>query len=186
MNALQYPTPSQNPSLFYFFEQLSKKKSYSVLEIGTKRWSDGPTHHKDLMPNFETYTMTDVTGGIDVDVVSDAHKLSSVFYPGSFDVVWSSSVWEHLHSPWEAAHEVLKVLKPGGLFFIQTHQIFPEHGYPHDYFRYTTEGLKRLFSAASSSVASYDFPCTITPHNSEVVWNKAAPAYLNVNIAGVK
>ena len=39
----------------------------------------------------------------------------------------------------------MKALKVGGLIYIQTHQSFPLHGYPHDYFRFSREALASLF-----------------------------------------
>lgn len=177
---------SDNLSLQYFKQEYSKLQSRNILELGTKRWYSHPTHHREELSPWNTYTMTDVEVGQDVDVVADAHKLSSVFGEESFSVVWSSSVFEHLHSPWIAAEEILKVLKPGGLFFAQTHLCFPEHGYPNDFFRFTRNGLERLFDDATEVVSSYDFPATLTPHDSAIDWNKAAPNFLNVNIAGKK
>ncbi len=54
----------------------------------------------------------------------DAHKLS--FPDETFDLVISSEVWEHLHSPYVAHAEVFRVLKSGGRHvftapFYQTH-----------------------------------------------------------------
>jgi len=42
----------------------------------------------------------------------DAHRLS--FDDGTFDLVISSDVWEHLADPYQAHREVFRVLKPGG------------------------------------------------------------------------
>lgn len=130
--------------------------------------------------------MTDVQEGADVDVVSDAHSLSKTFPVEQFSTILSCSVFEHLHSPWVAAEEILKVLKPGGLFFIQVHQCFPIHGFPDFYFLFSDSALKHLFKGASKVVASYDYPATLTPDDSSIDWNKAAPVFLNANISGVK
>lgn len=155
------------------------------MEAGTKRWYDRPTHHKDWFKTSH-YVMSDIEGGKDVDIVCDLHELDKKFDANSFDFFWASSVWEHLHSPWVAAEQVLRVLKPGGAFFIQTHLVFPEHGYPHDYYRFTRMALESLFKNASCVVSCYDYECTVTPKDSVVEWNKAAPAYLNSNISGIK
>jgi SAM-dependent methyltransferase len=178
-----------NPSIKFFFDRYRAmpENARSVLEMGTKRWyKDKPTHHRDILAPYLMHVMTDVTEGDDVDVVADAHELSRVFHVEQFTAVWASSVWEHLHSPWVAAEEVLKVLKPGGLFFIQTHETFPIHGYPSDFFRFSREALHHLFRNASETVSCYEYPCRITPENKEIDWNHAAESWLNVCIAGVK
>lgn len=162
------------------------KPASRVLEIGTLRWGANPTHHREWVKDHSEYIMTDIKAGQDVDIVSDAHKLTEVFEESSFDIVIACSVWEHLHSPWIAAEQVLKILKQGGQFFIQTHLVFPEHGYPSDYFRYTKAGLKRLFQGASETVTGYEYKCKIVPPEG-VVWHDGnAPEYLNVCISGIK
>lgn len=174
-------------SLQFFLKELEKIPNARVLEAGTRRWGAVPTHHQALFTNASKYTRIDLMDGEDVDKVCDVHEMTKSFQVEPlFDVFWASSVWEHLHSPWIAAQEVLNILKPGGIFFIQTHFVFPEHGYPHDYFRFTTEGLKRLFQGASKTVASYDYACDINPWNKDLNWNPNAPAFLNVNLAGIK
>ena len=171
----------------WFYDELNTMDNYSVLEIGTLRWEkDKPTHHKDIFPKANEYIMTDVQAGIDVDIVSDIHSLSDVFGENRFDVIFIPSVFEHLRKPWIAAKEVLKTLKPKGLFFVQTHQTFPLHGYPHDYYRYTKEGLEILFEDASEKHAFHEFPCQIVPPEVIVIWSKSAPAFLNSAITGKK
>lgn len=175
-----------NDSLKFFFSEYDKIPVHErkVLELGTRRWGTSPTHHKAELAPWMAYLMADAMPGEDVDLVADAHALS--LPDESLSVVWASSVWEHLHSPWKAATEVLRVLRPGGLFFVQTHLAFPEHGYPNDFFRFTRQGLERLFDVASRKVSCYEYPADLTPQSKEIEWNKAAPNYLNVCIAGRK
>lgn len=154
-----------------------------VLEIGTKKWGTDSTHHKHWAPGAE-WVLSDVEPGEDVDVVADAHELEKVFGPASFDSFIACSVWEHLHSPWIAALEVQKILKPGGVFFVQTHQSFPLHAYPHDYFRFSDKALRHLFSWAECET-SLDYPCRIIPPEG-VVWNSGAESFLNVCVWGRK
>lgn len=183
---LQYLNPNceLNPSIEFFLKNLPSFPN--ILEMGTKRWGNAPTHHldwfKQRIHHPFTYTMTDITEGLDVDRVSDAHELSQTFGGTAFNAVWATSVWEHLHSPWIAAKEVLSVLSRGGVFFIQTHFTFCEHGYPQDYFRFTRKALEHLFKDATEVVSCYDFPCRIQSGKPE----ENQPGYLNVCIAGIK
>ena len=78
-----------------------------------------------------------------LDYVVDAHALP--FEDNTFDFVYSLAVFEHLHSPWIAAEEIFRVLKPGGKVYILTAFMQHLHGYPHHYFNMTSSGLSRIF-----------------------------------------
>ncbi len=55
----------------------------------------------------------------------------------------------------------MKALKVGGLLYIQTHQSFPLHGYPNDYFRFSQDALASLFGTTMGFevvATNYDFP----------------------------
>jgi 2-polyprenyl-3-methyl-5-hydroxy-6-metoxy-1,4-benzoquinol methylase len=53
-------------------------------------------------------------------VVADAMRLSDTFGTARFDVVVSSECIEHTPDPARAVHEMLRVLRPGGLLSIST------------------------------------------------------------------
>jgi SAM-dependent methyltransferase len=82
--------------------------------------------------------------GTQLDLVADAHRLP--FADGSFDFVFSLAVFEHLHSPWIAAEEIARVLRPGGAAYTLCAFFQPLHGYPDHYFNATESGLARLFA----------------------------------------
>jgi SAM-dependent methyltransferase len=63
-----------------------------------------------------------------------------------FDYVLSDQVLEHVPMPWVAAEEIWRILKPGGITINTTCLIHPLHGLPDDYFRFTPNGLRSLFS----------------------------------------
>lgn len=154
-----------------------------VLELGTLRWDqDHPTHHKAWLPNASEYVMCDIAAGVDVDVVADAHALADRFPPASFDVAILISVLEHLQRPWIAIDQLARVVAPGGLVHVATHQTFPIHGYPSDYFRFTREALVSIFDEAdwTTLATSYSYPCEIRPPESVTRWNTLAEAFLNV------
>lgn len=165
-----------------FLEQANALTKPRVLEIGTKRVvaSEG-TIRKHWIPNAGEYIGTDAEEGLDVDVVSDAHSLSSTFEHNYFDVVLSCSVFEHLKFPWIVSTEIARVLKMHGLLFVHTHNAFPLHGYPHDYWRYTRESLSALFSEVSGFEClgtEYEFPCQIVADRDPNIAN--GEAFLNV------
>jgi len=133
--------------------------------MGTRRTStDGSTLRRDWVPHAREYIGTDFEEGLDVDVVADAHHLSAVFGENRFDLVISCSTYEHIQHPWLATVEICRVLKPGGVVFVQTHQSFPIHGHPHDYWRFSVDGLKTLFSEQvgfQTITVAHEFPCRI-------------------------
>ena len=91
----------------------------------------------------------DYYAGDNVDVVGDAHDLSSYFADAEpFDVVFSSACFEHFAMPWRVATEIAKVTKVGGLVLIETHFAFSAHERPWHFFHYTDMALRVLFSEA--------------------------------------
>ena len=79
-----------------------------------------------------------------LDVVADAHRLP--FDDATFDFVFSLAVFEHLHSPWLAAQEIARVLRPGGRVYTLCAFMQSLHGYPSHYFNATEFGLAHLFA----------------------------------------
>ena len=74
--------------------------------------------------------------------------LSLRFEDDHFDVVIFDQVLEHVEGdPQKAIDELHRVLKPGGLLVCATVLVYPIHGYPSDYWRFTPNGLKLLCRA---------------------------------------
>ncbi len=120
---------------------LCDKDGMDVLEIGS-RMVTGDYWRK----YFEkaSYTGFDYYMGENVDVVGDAHKLST-YFDKKFDLIYSSAVFEHLAMPWQAALEIVKLLKPGGYVFIETHYSFESHERPWHFFQFSENALDVLF-----------------------------------------
>lgn len=126
---------------------------------------------------------TDMEADTDVDLVCDIHEISCYVQEGEFDIIVSCSTFEHLVEPWVAAEDLAYATRSGGLIFCQSHLVFPEHGYPSDYWRFTTEAMRVLFSPKrgwKTLYSGYEFPCEIIPPREITEWNRAAPAFLNV------
>lgn len=175
-------------------DQLSSREkstppAYRVLELATLRWeADKPTHHKEWLESSNVdWIMSDVEAGLDVDVVADAHDLVP-FEDASFDALIACSLLEHVKRPWIVLQAMSRVLKPGGLLLVTTHQSFPIHGYPDDYFRFSDKAMTILAQDAGLTVVQtkHEFPCKIIPQVEIPVWNEAAEAYLNVELFAKK
>jgi len=91
--------------------------------------------------NTQDYVRADLRGtpGAEVEFSEDSRLPISA---GTFDLVFSSQVLEHVSSPAAYLAECNRVLRPGGRLLISTHGTFNDHGCPHDFRRWTLDGLK--------------------------------------------
>ncbi len=170
--------------------------SANVLEVGTKQAMVGvPTHLQSVFPNVlrNNYIMGDVLPGADVDVVADLHSLP-IDWEGRFNAFVANAVFEHLERPWLAAKEVFRVLAPGGFCYVATHQTFPLHGHPSDFFRFSKEALSLLFTDAGMTVLDVAYehralivpPVSIVPTRAVKSWNAIWPSYICVHLFAEK
>jgi SAM-dependent methyltransferase len=112
------------------------------------------------------YTGVDILQGENVDIVGDAHELSSHLKSDTYDALFSISVFEHLAMPWKVVIEVNKILKTGGLVFISTHPTYPPHERPWDFYRYSKHGLSVLLNKLTGFEivdVCEGLPCRIIP-----------------------
>lgn len=168
-----------------FKERVFQIHSPKIVEFGTRRYGQDPSHRQSEFPGAQ-YLKADFQAGVDVDLVCDLHSASDTLGVGVFDVVIARSVFEHVKKPWIAAEEILKILKPGGLFFVSTHQTFPVHGYPEDHFRFSDKALDTLFEGASERHPEMTHPCKIIPDPLIEIWDHNAPAFIHAVIWGSK
>ncbi len=130
----------------YLYE-IGNKPGMRILEIGSRE----VTGASEARSKFSraTYVGFDYYAGENVDVVGDAHRLASYFEgQEKFDIIYSSSCFEHFAMPWQVATEISKLLKVGGLVFVETHFAFSSHERPWHFFHFTDAALKVLFSEA--------------------------------------
>jgi hypothetical protein len=130
-----------------FFAMLHERDRGSLLEIGSRNRSGNV--RKNLLPQHMSYVGMDIAEGGNVDVVGDAHQLSEIFPAGQFDAILSMSVFEHLIMPWKVALEMNRVMKPGALALITTHQTYPMHEQPWDFWRFSDRSWRGLFNEAT-------------------------------------
>lgn len=125
---------------------IGNRKGMKILEIGSRE----VTGRSDARERFSIaeYVGFDYYPGPNVDVVGDAHKLSQYFGDEKFDIIYSSAVFEHLAMPWLAVTEIAKLLKIGGIVFIETHFSFSSHERPWHFFQFSDMALRVLFSPA--------------------------------------
>lgn len=130
----------------YLYE-IGNKPRMRILEIGSNEVT-GISRDREEFSNAE-YIGFDIYPGRNVDVVGDAHKLSSYFKgEEKFDIIYSTACFEHFAMPWIVAAEIAKLLKVGGIVLIETHFSFSSHERPWHFFQFSDMALKSLFSKA--------------------------------------
>ena len=131
-------------------EKLAGGDNPKVIALGSLGMGT-PKGHPAVWPFPERYEVkgVDIAMGPSVQLVVDAHRLSDAGLGPEYDLVWSNATLEHLRYPLIAAAEQAKVLKLGGIALHITHQTFPIHGVPNDYWRFTLDALRTIYCAAS-------------------------------------
>ena len=66
------------------------------------------------------------------------------FQEATFNAVLCTQVLEHLEWPLETLSELYRILKPGGKLFLTAPMAHSEHQVPHDYYRFTSFGLRSI------------------------------------------
>jgi len=93
------------------------------------------------------YTGVDVLPGENVALVADAHQLSRHFEPESIDAAFSLNTFEHLAMPLQVILEFNKILRPGGLVYIDAPQTIGLHEMPWDFFRFSDRAWESLLNS---------------------------------------
>ena len=120
-----YPGYGHNWDTEQFREYLLKrlKPGCHALDYGAGRGSDG---HLDLRDMVGMMAGVDPDRSVFENEFLDEAKLLALpgceipYHEGSFDVVFSNSVMEHVASPLDSFREVYRVLKPKGQFIFKT------------------------------------------------------------------
>lgn len=115
------------PSVFF----KSYKREGKMVNLGS-----GPKKIGEGVINVDTFPYQDV------DIVSDITKLP--LESGSVSMVVCDNVLEHIPNAQDAVAEIFRILEVGGVAYISTPFLYPFHGSPNDYHRWTSQGLTVL------------------------------------------
>lgn len=119
-----------------FFQTYVEKKANNkckILEVGS--WSEVGFLIRSLNPIGSEYIGLDIQHGRNVDIVSEnPHRLP--FEDNEFDFVVSSSCFEHDEMFWVTYLEIIRILKPSGVFYLNVPSNGIYHAYPTDCWRF--------------------------------------------------
>lgn len=180
---------NETSMLALFKENINGFDHPRILELGSRTVTkDALRYMLDLHFPHE-YVGLDIHEGSNVNVVGDAHELSSLFPKEHFDIIMSKAVFEHLAMPWKVILEINKVLKPGGLLFINTLHTFPLHEKPWDFWRFSEEAwtvLLNRWTGFEIIHKNMEFPCKVMPASEVPEWGINHEAYLLSNVLARK
>jgi hypothetical protein len=117
------------------------------LEVGSRDYGNT----QPLRPLFggQTYVGVDMLEGPGVDLVLDLTKpfeaIDEAVEGRRFGTIFCLSVLEHCEQPFQMAQTLTRLLADGGRMVISAPFVFKFHGYPSDFWRFTPEGLRKLF-----------------------------------------
>lgn len=128
-----------------FFQTYAKRfPSALVVDIGAQ---DVNGSLRTVCPSHFKYVGVDFIAGKGIDIVlQDPYKLP--FEDASVDVVVSSSCFEHSEMFWILFLEILRVLKPSGLFYLNAPSNGSFHRYPVDCWRFYPDSGNALITWA--------------------------------------
>ncbi|MBU1123389.1 class I SAM-dependent methyltransferase [Patescibacteria group bacterium] len=106
-----------------------------VLEVG-----DGKLSQRNKY--FSNLTTLDINPKRDPHILADAHKMPIA--DETYDMVYMGALLEHVKYPHQVISECYRVLKKGGKLMIGVPFCFPLHDMPHDYWRFTSSGIRVL------------------------------------------
>lgn len=100
------------------------------------------------------YIGIDLLGNGAADYYADIDGMTGL-QSGCADVVLSTQVMEHMPQPDRYLRECYRLLKPGSLLILSTHGYWKYHPDPQDYWRWTSEGLKKTVMECSFEIVDF-------------------------------
>ena len=131
-------TTAYNNAKKFFDNYIKDAKGKRILDVGSYDVNGS------LKPIFKEgeYIGLDQAPGPNVDVVSSSHKIE--MEDNSFDIIVTSSCFEHDPMFWLTFLEMVRLVKPGGYIYNCVPSQGHYHGFPGDCWRFYKDSAKGL------------------------------------------
>jgi SAM-dependent methyltransferase len=167
-------TAEQNAKRFFETYVSQNNKDVSFLEIGSYL---STFNIRSLSPTDSKYVGVDLGEGPGVDIVlDDPYKLP--FEDNTFDYVISSSCFEHSEFFWLTFLEVIRVLKPSGLFYMNVPSGGDFHRYPVDCWRFFPDSGSALSNWAKRNNYNTELIEQYTSDKESDIWADYVSIYI--------
>ena len=161
-----HPTALSNGKLF-FDTYVAELGEVTMIDLGSQ---DVNGSLRDVCPANARYIGVDFAQARNVDVVlTDPYSLP--FNDASVDIVVSSSCFEHSEMFWLVFNEVLRILKPNGLFYLNAPTNGAFHRYPVDCWRFYPDSGNALVTWAKRCGMSPALLESFTTRQHNDIWN---------------
>lgn len=121
-----------------------------TLIVGSKLYEG----REDRRRLYEDAVGIDMLPGDGVDMVIDLEEPLPRRL-GKFAHVECMSVLEHSRRPWKLAANLVRLMHHGGTIHISAPFVWRVHQFPHDYWRFTKDGIRALFPGISWHALAY-------------------------------
>ena len=132
---------------------------------------------RSICPEGVKYVGFDIQAGANVDyVMKDPYRIPAK--DSTFDVLLSTSCFEHTPLFWLMFQEILRVLKPGGLFYLCAPANGDFHRYPVDCWRFYPDSGFALVQWGQRCGLSPVLMESYTGHQEGDIWNDFVAVFL--------
>ena len=118
------------------------------LEVGSKDYGNTQPI-REIFSSKDTFIGVDIESGLGVDIVMDLGdalaSINQTLGGLKFGTIFCMNVLEHCENPFQMADNLTNLLSSDGAICLSVPFACAFHGYPSDYWRFTHEGIKKLF-----------------------------------------
>jgi SAM-dependent methyltransferase len=157
----------------FFNTYVAGEKGLSIVDIGSQ---DITGSLRSVAPPESNYLGIDFAAGKGIDIIiSDPYCLP--VDDNSADVVVSSSCFEHSEFFWLVYNEILRILKPSGIFYLNAPSNGHFHRYPVDCWRFYPDSGVAQNWGKRSGYANVLLESFIGPQKNDI-WNDFVAVFL--------
>ncbi len=171
-----HPTAMINAKSFFdcYSKFVTSTAPVKVVEIGSQ---DVNGSLRGYCPENFQYIGVDFVVGKGVDIVLvDPYTLP--FETGTVDIVISSSCLEHSEMFWVVFLEIMRVLKPNGLFYMNVPSNGDFHRYPVDCWRFYPDSGRALVTWAKRNGINVALLESYTSKQVDDIWNDFVAVFI--------